>query len=36
MLEAARALFWEGDSLEKIACVIKQPLELLKEKLGKR
>ena len=31
--EMARAMFAEGDSLEKIARVTKKPLELLKEKL---
>ena len=33
LLEMARAMFAEGDSLEKIARVTKKPLELLKEKL---
>ena len=31
--EIARTMFAEGDSLEKIARVTEQPLELLKEKL---
>jgi len=32
-LEMARAMFAEGDSLEKIARVTKEPVELLSEKL---
>jgi len=32
-LEMARAMFADGDSLEKIARVTKKPVELLKEKL---
>jgi len=33
LLEIARTMFAEGDSLEKIARVTGKPLELLKEKL---
>ena len=33
-LETARAMFAEGDSLEKIARVTSLPLEMLKEKLN--
>ena len=32
-LEYARAMFAEGDSLEKIARITKWPMETLKEKL---
>ena len=32
-LEDARAMFMEGDSLEKIARITKLPVESLKEKL---
>jgi len=32
-LKIERAMYAEGDSLEKIARVTEQPLELLKEKL---